>query len=422
LLSAALRTVFVRVVEVLLSDKQRSSIAQANARQNIWEGAIRSSKSVAADYRWILYMDEVPDTGHPIMVGKTLASLRRNVLIPIQNLLGPSNFSFSVASLEATMWGKKIQLVGASDERAEGKIRGMTVSGAYCDEITLWPENFYNQLLGRMSVKGAKLFGTTNPDNPKHWLKKNYLDRSEELGIKVFHFSIDDNPFLDPEFVSSLKKEYTGLWYKRFIDGLWVAAEGAVYDFFTENEHLLNPANEPVAAWQDFSIDYGTNNPAAFLHFCHNSQTMPRAWLKKTYRYSAEESLRRKTDTELADDFERFTGGSKRWPVILDPSAASFKAELLSRGYKVRGAKNDVLEGIQTVSRMLKTGQYKILDVPENRPVIDEKYSYSWDPKAADRGVDKVIKKEDHCSDAERYDLHTNYDLAAVDYGLLTTF
>lgn len=407
----------------LLSPKQAYTVKHANRRSNIWEGAIRSSKTVASFFAWALYIDSAPRDGHLVMVGKTFTALCRNVLDPMKDFFG-SSFDYSVAKREAYLFGRKIQLVGANDERAEGKIRGMTVSGAYCDEITLLPQNFYNQLMGRMSVRGAKLFGTTNPDNPKHWFKKSYLDRENDIDLISFSFKIDDNPFLDPLYVQQIKNEYTGLWYMRFILGLWVAAEGAVYDFFDESVHLLDPADEPVIAWNDISIDYGTNNPTVFLLWGNNPQTIPCSWVRRCWGYSGRETQKRKTDAQLADDFLRFVEGTPYTCVTVDPSAASFKAELRSRGViGIRDARNDVLSGIQTVSRMLQSGKYKILDVPENRPLIDEKYSYQWDTKAADRGIDQVIKQDDHYSDAERYKLETDYGLVGtVNYKHLTEY
>lgn len=407
----------------LLSPKQAYTIRHATRRSNIWEGAIRSSKTVASFFAWVLYVDQAPREGKLLMVGKTLTSLQRNVLDPMIDFFG-SSFYYSLAKREAYIFGRTIELIGANDERAEGKIRGRTVSGAYCDEITLFPENFYVQLMGRLSVRGARLFGTTNPDNPKHWFKRNYLDRENEIDLVSFKFTIDDNPFLDPLYIEQIKNEYTGLWYMRFILGLWVAAEGAVYDFFDESVHLLDPADEPFISWQDISIDYGTNNPTVFLLWGNNPQTKPRTWVRRAWGYSGRDSQKRKTDAQLADDFLRFTQNVNYQYVTVDPSAASFKAELKSRGViGIRDARNDVLSGIQTVSRMLQSGEYKILNVPENRPLIDEKYSYQWDPKAADRGIDQVIKADDHYSDAERYKLETDFGLVGtVNYNQLTEF
>ena len=126
-----------------------------------------------------------------------------------------------------------------NDERAEQKIRGASFVGAYCDEITLYPESFWIMLLSRLRSPGARLYGTTNPDGPFHWLKVNYLDKGL-AHLKKWDFTLDDNPYLDPEYVKALKQEYTGLWYKRFIEGLWCIAQGAVYDMWDESKHVIN--------------------------------------------------------------------------------------------------------------------------------------------------------------------------------------
>ena len=139
----------------------------------------------------------------------------------------------------------------------------MTLAGAMLNEITLQPESFFNQCLARMSVRGAQLFGSTNPDSPYHWLKEKYLDREEQLNLRQWKFEIDDNPFLDPEYVASLKAEYTGLWYKRFILGLWVMAAGSVYDMWSDNNVKKLPADTKINKWI-VGCDYGTSNPCTF--------------------------------------------------------------------------------------------------------------------------------------------------------------
>src|SRR5690606_4293976 len=137
--------------------------------------------------------------------------------------------------------------------------RGMTLAGAYGDEVTLWPESFFTMLLSRLSVPGAQFFGTTNPDSPGHWLKKRYLDRADELSLRRFRFTLADNPALDPAYVEALKREYTGLWYRRYILGEWVAAEGAIYDMFDPDRHVARELPEILHWW--VGVDYGTTNP-----------------------------------------------------------------------------------------------------------------------------------------------------------------
>jgi len=244
-------------MQIQFSPKQINSLVNSTARINIWEGAVRSGKTFVSIIRWLSFLANWEGQNQNfLMVGKTERTLKQNILDPIQDLVGEKNFKLSRGTGEVYIYGIRCYIVGANDERAEGKIRGLTLAGAYCDEITLYPESFFKMLLSRLSVPGAKLFGTTNPDSPFHWLKTDYLDREGELDLKRFHFVLDDNPNLPPEYVENLKKEYTGVWYKRFILGEWVLAEGLVYDMFNPDKHFVEaPKDGYIQYW--VGIDYG---------------------------------------------------------------------------------------------------------------------------------------------------------------------
>lgn len=203
-------------------------------RINLLEGSVRSGKTWISLVLWAFWVASMPKGNSYLMVAKTLTSLRRNCLDLLEELVGKSNFSYSISQKEGRLFGRKIYLEGVNDVRAESKIRGMTLQGAYCDEVTLFTEEFFSMLLSRLSQEGAKLFATTNPDNPAHWLKTNYMDRRKELNMLVMKFLIDDNPYLPLEYLQELKKEYTGVFYNRLILGEWVIAEGLVYPFAKE--------------------------------------------------------------------------------------------------------------------------------------------------------------------------------------------
>lgn len=392
--------------------KARDSIADSTARQNLWHGSVRSGKTVSSIIAWLLFLESAP-AGDLLMVGKTERTLRRNILGVVEQIVGPASFKYNKGEGEASILGRRVYVAGANDERSEGKIRGMTLAGAYGDELTLWPESFYAMLLSRLSVRGARLFGTTNPDGPYHWLKTNYIDRASELGIRAWHFNLGDNPALDPAYVTSLKLEYGvgTLWYKRFIDGLWVAAEGAVYDFFSEAEHVMPAPPSEAPERLVLSVDYGTSNAtSAGLYGVWQKPTPAglRAVRLDGYYYDGRATGRQKTDTEYETDLsERFGKHKPILDVILDPSAASFKTELRRRGWRVRDAENDVIDGIRTQAKMLRNGEYKLVDAPGNKQAIRDYGAYLWDTKAQKRGEDKPLKQHDHTKDEERYALHT---------------
>jgi len=398
--------------------KQKFAYWNANARLNLWEGSVRAGKTVDSIAVWIKYIGEAPP-GDLIMTGKTNGTLYRNIIRPMQELLGSDmKYHQQDDSRVISLWGRTIFCFGANDERAEQKIRGMTVAGSYGDEVSLWPESYFKMMISRMSVRGAKFFGTTNPDNPNHWLKTDFINRRDELDMNVFHFMIDDNVFLPPEFIAALKKEYVGLWYRRFILGEWCIAEGAIYDFFDENIHLLNVI--PNARYKVLSCDYGTGNPSAFLLFGINPFGTPKIWLERSYYYDSKKEGRQKTDAEYTKDLKTFLHNEKVRHVIVDPSAASFKNQLRADGFHgIKNADNGVLDGIRLQAKMLQSHQYMICNHPSNEPVINEYYGYVWDSKAMKHGEDKPLKESDHAKDAERYAIQTLFGGSQLDYTIL---
>lgn len=390
----------------LLAPKQRWSAREANSRLNIWHGSVRSGKTVATIHRFLKFIGNSPD-GDLLLAGKTIDSLKRNVIGPIQDLLG-LDAHYMPGRRELKVWDKTIYTVGASDERSEGKIRGSTLAGAYGDELTLWPESFFKMMLSRMSLEGAQFFGTTNADNPNHWLKKEYIDRKQALNMSLFHFKLEDNPFLPKAYVEALKQEYVGLWHKRFILGHWCVAEGAIFDFFDEAKHVLQIY--PEAVYYDVGIDYGTTNPCVFILFGCNPFGKPKIWAEREYYYDPVKRTRQQTDVEFSRDFKAFIApiAGKVRNIYCDPSAESFQLQLKRDGVVgLRDAENEVLDGIRTVARMLQNGEFAIYKACQN--YISEMYSYAWNPKKQIVGLDVPLKANDHCQDTGRYVIYSKY-------------
>jgi len=426
--------------------RQKWMMSRANARLNISEGAVRSGKSVGTDVKFIQQVPLASTKGDILIIGKTLDSLKRNVINPILEYLGNDAMYFP-GKRELHFWDRICYAIGANDDRAEGKIRGSTVSLAYGDEVTLWPEGFFKMLDSRLSLKDSRGYFTTNPDNPNHWLMTDYLDRSADLDLLRFHFDLDHNlKFLDPSYVKNIKLNYIGLWYKRFILGLWCAAEGAIYDFFDEDEHVLTKT--PKADYYDVGVDYGTGNPTVFMLLGNSFRNVkPHIWAEKEYYYDSKKKERQKTDKQYADDFIDFmapvtasldpvieslygmevmlqtrSNRVKACPlhnIYIDPSAASFKLQLKQYGVTgLKDAKNDVLDGIRTVSRMLQNRQFAICQCCTY--LIKEAYAYVWDKKKQDIGIDAPKKTNDHCWDATRYPIFTKYGESHIDLEKMT--
>lgn len=254
---------------MIYSDKQRELLRMWQhgklKRFNLLEGSVRSGKTWVSLVLWAFWVASMPENGAYLMAAKTLTSLRRNVLDLLVSLVGEDHFTYSIPGKEAKLFGRQIYLEGVNDARAESKIRGMTLQGAYCDELTLFTEDFFSMLLSRLSEPGAKLFATTNPDTPRHWLMEHYIARSNDLDCLVMKFLIDDNPFLDRDYVDNLKKEYTGVFYDRYILGEWVVAEGLIYRQFADNPTRWLISREDAKKEQDnylfitIGIDFGGN-------------------------------------------------------------------------------------------------------------------------------------------------------------------
>lgn len=385
----------------IYSQKQRKLLElwQSNQlkRINLLEGSVRSGKTWISLVLWAFWVGTMPEDNSYLMVAKTLTSLRRNCLDLLTELVGQDNFSYSISQKEGKLFGRKIYLEGVNDVRAESKIRGMTLQGAYCDEVTLFTEDFFSMLLSRLSQVGAKLFATTNPDNPAHWLKVNYMDRQDELNMLVMKFLIDDNLYLPSEYIEELKKEYTGVFYSRFILGEWVIAEGLIYPF--EKEIYLTE-EIPEDGLYYISIDYGTQNPCSMGLWCIANQIATRI---AEYYYSGREQKAQKTDEEYYAALEELAGDRYIQYVVIDPSAASFIETIRRHGrFTVKKADNNVLDGIRVTASLLKNGMVKIHKDCKN--TIKEFGLYAWEEKS---GEDKPIKENDHAMDDMRYFCNT---------------
>jgi len=384
---------------VPFSETALRSMRESNARLNIWEGAVRSSKTVCSILRWLKFISNAP-AGPLLMTGKTERTLTRNILDPIAEMIGASRISVNAGSGEAMILGRRIYLAGANDLRAEQKIRGLTLAGAYGDELTLWPESFFRMLLSRLSVPGAAFFGTTNPDTPHHWLKRDFIDRARELDLKTFRFRLSDNLSLHPDYIRNLEAEYTGLWRRRFIEGAWVMAEGAVYDMFDTRRHVVEYEPEAISnGW--IGVDYGTTNPTVFLYLVQAQDG--RLFVLDEWRHDpAKSSSGQKTDIQFSAALKGFLNGKTVRFVYIDPSAASFRLQVFRDGVKnAAAADNAVLDGIREVASFLSAG--RLLIHSRCRGLIDELSGYVWDQRAQERGEDTPRKLDDHGPDALRY-------------------
>ena len=409
----------------------------------IADGAIRSGKTVSMSLSFVMWAMSSFAGQNFAMCGKTIGSFRRNVLFWLKLML--KSRGYKVADhradnlLVVTRRGVEnyFYIFGGKDERSQDLIQGITLAGVFFDEVALMPESFVNQATGRCSVEGSKFWFNCNPDGPYHWFKQNWINKSvgylgkervreirEEAAAEgrepdlkkllYVHFTMDDNLSLAEEIKARYRSMYTGVFFKRYILGLWAMAEGIIYDMFDEKKHVVDTRklaeDYTKQTGYDFwtqerfvSCDYGTQNPTAFLLW--NKAADGRWYCRKEYYYSGREKGRQKTDKEYSEDLTGWLAGMSIRSVVLDPAAASFKAQLEKDGYKVKKAKNDVLDGIRFVATLLNQGS--ILFDKSCTNLIMEFGSYIWDAKAAERGEDKPVKEHDHALDAARYMAYT---------------
>lgn len=383
-----------------------------------YEGAVRSSKTITSLLDWLSFIRTGP-AGHLAMCGRTERTVVNNTILPLQEMLGSNRVKVNYGQGTATILGREIFLYGANNEQSRTKIQGLTLAGAYVDEAAVIPESFFNMLYSRLSVDGAKLWLTANPEGPSHWLKRKWLDRArlwikkdggvernpDGIDLHRYTFLLDDNPSLSPEYVARLKKSYTGVFKRRFIDSEWVMAEGTIYPNFDPVTHVI--------PWQDLprmqqilavGIDYGTMNPTAAVSL--GMGVDGKLYALDEWYYSGRDNTPL-PDKKLADKLETFfnqdhdpRGTLSPQIIIIDPSAKNFNVEMKLRGYPIMPADNDVTYGISTVASLF-AGNLFISD--RCKHLIDEIPSYVWDDKAAEKGEERPHKVNDHAVDALRY-------------------
>ena len=304
-------------------------------------------------------------------------------------------------------------VVGAKDEGSEKFIRGATVGLAYGDELVLTPRSFFEMMLGRMSPEGARLYGTTNPDTPYHWLYQDYINNDEKNAaglIESIKFNLKDNLSLSEEVRHRYETQFKGVFKQRMIDGLWVVAQGAIYRDcydpdvidYDDDERPISLTNSGGFVDMAIPVDYGTTNPCRYLHVVDDGTTY---WVDDEYYWDSKETMKQQTDGQYATDLIEFR--DKHAPqgavVIIDPSAASLKQEMSLRGIWHMDADNNVEDGIRKVASLLCPAQDTHSQTLHKMLRLEFANLQALDEKAELRGEDIPLKVHDHAPDALRY-------------------
>ncbi|MFB0841796.1 PBSX family phage terminase large subunit [Paenibacillus oleatilyticus] len=380
----------------------------------IADGAVRSGKTVAMSFSYIVWATETFNNEQFGMAGKTIGALRRNVIGPLKRMLRSrgyfvhDNLTDNVLTVSRGLTTNYFFLFGGKDERSQDLIQGITLAGMFFDEVALMPKSFVDQATARCSVDGAKFWFNCNPAGPYHWFKVEWLDELERKNALHLHFTMEDNLSLSERVKERYRRMFSGIFYKRYILGLWVLAEGVIYDMWDDEENTFDDEDLipgfKMTARRYIAIDYGTSNPMVFLDIWDDGDV---CWILNEYYYSGKEKGVQKEDSQYADDFEAFVGADDI-PIytILDPSAASFKAALRNRGFRVKDADNDVEDGIRNVQTMIVKRKLRVHR--RNCPnFLKERASYVWDEKAGQKGKEKPLKLADHAMDTVRYFVKT---------------
>lgn len=396
-----------------LSPKARASI-KADGWMTVWEGAIRSGKTVASLIAWLMYLSNTSEKVF-FMSGKTYGSLIRNVIDGEFGILalGSPYIEFTkdrTGSSVLLIGDKKVYLFGASDDGAYQRLKGLTAGGWYADEVATHPESFIVEALARTAVSSdRRIFWTLNPTFPSHYIYQKFLDRWEGgTGYRRYHFTLDDNMAMSEERKAQLAEQYSGRYKSIYILGLRVAATGAIYDNFNRSEIIFKgEAPEDLSGCPRFiACDYGTVNPCVFLE-CTISHESRIVYVLREYRWDSRVKNKQKTDSAYVSDMIRFAGLPDTCDsiIIVDPSAVSFITALQVEGFFVRAANNDVINGIMRLSSLI--GQKRLKIHESCTGLISEMEGYSWDEKSANSGTEKPLKVRDHGPDALRYYVNT---------------
>lgn len=393
-----------------LSPKAMASV-YADGWMTVWEGAIRSGKTVASLIAWLRYIQSSPERVF-FMTGKTQGSLMRNCItgdFGLLNLAHPyAVLTKDEAGASCIKIGRKIiYLFGANDSGAYLLLKGLTAGGWYADEVSSHPENYITEALARTAVStDRRNFWTLNPCMPSHYIYTKFTDTWEGMpGYRRYHFVLADNNAMPKERQEELARQFHGRYYQMLILGLRVTAEGQVYSDFSRERCVYTLRHYVREAQHYICCDYGSVNPCVFLDCCIDEHGV--VWVSREYRWDSREKMMQKTDEAYVNDMIKFTGAPDATDsiIVVDPSATSFITALQVKGFFVKPAKNDVLGGIAKVASLISQNRIRIHESCTG--LISELEGYSWDERSVMLGQEKPLKVRDHGPDALRYYVNT---------------
>lgn len=388
-------------------------MANCTAQWNMAHGSVSTGKTVGTLFAFMHYCDRCPDS-QLFMCGHTCDTIYENA---VRLLLESDQFSmfrpfvtWLSGKRELKFKDKTIKILGAKDEGAIRQIQGKTMSGFYGDEMTLYPESIIDMIDTRLRNPHSRGFASMNPTHPNHKMKQ-WIDKADagDKNYYALHFTLEDNPFIGQDYIDRIKNSLSGMFYKRNYLGLWCMAEGAIFDFFDRNIHVVKRPPRAAEYWIA-GIDFGMNHACTCVLIGvstgRHDQTGKCLWVEKEYIWDPKKKGRQKTVGELADDIEAFLEPYAVKQLYIDPSAEVMQVELQRKNIHVVHANNDVLNGIAYMTGEMSNGNLYVCE--ECKDLIKEIEGYVWDSKKASKGEDAPLKERDDLIDALRYAIYSH--------------
>ena len=367
----------------------------------ICDGAVRSGKTLCMGLSFVCWAMASFRGEQFAFCGKSVVSLRRNLLQELTPTLEELGFrcrerrSENLVIIGRSGRENRFYLMGGKDEGSAAFIQGVTLAGVLLDEAALMPRSFVEQAIARCSVQGSRLWFNCNPEGPQHWFYQEWILKRETRNALYLHFTMEDNPSLSARIRQRYRSSYSGAFYRRFILGEWTAAKGLVYDFFDPARDAV-PRPEGQMEQYVISVDYGTANPCSFGLWGLREGVWYRM---EEYYYASRKTGVQLTDQEYVRALQALADGREIRSVVADPSAASFITALRQAGFHVVKANNDVLSGIRITADLLKRGRIAICEGCED--CLREIAMYRWSEET--EGRDAPHKDNDHAMDDMRY-------------------
>lgn len=377
-------------------------IKYENPKILICSGAKRAGKTFVLTFGFMAHVSKFEDMGLSFIIGgATQASIRRNILDDVEKIIGKEiKFDKSNAF---ELFGNKIYCFDGANSDSYKKARGFTAAGAFLNEATTLHDSFVKEVISRCSYEGARIYMDTNPENPTHTVKTDYVDKdgqrlsNGQLNIKAFNFTLYDNTFLNKEYVESIEASTpTGMFFDRDILGIWVAAEGVVYQDFNKNKHYIQASTLKDINFTKYfaGVDWGWEH--------HGSIVVIGIDDKGTYYLIKEIAKKHKHVEYWIEEAKKIIKEYGDIRFYCDSARPDYVKKFKENDIKARNARKDVLAGISEVASLFK--QDKLLVVEDNVDIFKtEIYNYVWKD-----GKDEPVKVYDDVLDSLRYAIYSD--------------